>query len=119
MPRRVDRISVRICIPLLAALVHEVDAEDHMVRQRQKLQGEEKASLQAAGVADRHNQVGGLAEKKVPRDLLLLGVGQKRIASGKVSDLIEDAFVANCAPGQLYRLSGPVARVLAQGRSER
>ncbi len=85
-----------------------------MVRQRQKLQGEEKASLQAAGVADRHNQVGGLAEEKVPRDLLLLGVGQKRIASGKVSDLIEYAFVANCAPGQIYGLSGPVARVLTQ-----
>ena len=100
----------------LFGLVHQIDADERLRAELQKLQDQIQIPLQAAGIADCDDSLRSAEAEKIPRDLLLGRMGLQRIGARRVRELPGMKSSPKSPGGPLHGFSGPVPRVLAKSR---
>ena len=103
---------------LLLGDVHHVEGDDDGGGEEEELGHEVEVPLEGGRVHDGHDEVGLLAQDKVPGYELLLGVGREGIGARQVHDRILGVMVGEGARLLLDGLAGPVAHVLIEAREK-
>jgi len=107
-PLDIDRDSVP------TGLVHQVEADDHSIGDRERLQEQVQVPLEPSRVDHDHGDVRAAEEEEVSRDLFIDRTRLEGVRPRQVDDLDPLALVREGALRAHDRLPGPVAGVLAQ-----
>ena len=107
-PRRVDRDA------MASGFVHQVDVDDHAIRDVENLQHEVQVAFEARGVDDHHGHVRPAEQDELASHLLVGAARLQRVGARQVDELHARAAMRERSLGADDGLAGPVAGVLPQ-----